>query len=57
MTDFVRIAIGLLFAFNVVALVVFTATRCAGHELPHNYVIAVIAVNIFVDALMFYVIF
>lgn len=57
MTDFVRITLGLLFAFNVITLVILTASRWVVQELPTNYVIVVIAVNIFVDAMLFYVLF
>lgn len=56
MTDFARIILGLLFIFNVLALVIFTATRCLGETLP-NSTLMVIAVNVFLDAVLFYALF
>ena len=55
MADFIRITLGLLFAFNVIVLVIFTATRWVGHE-PVGMLL-VIAVNILADAVLFYVLF
>ena len=57
MADFVRVILGFLFAFNVIALVILTVARFVEQVLKSGGILVVIAVNIFVDALMFYVLF